>query len=195
MKVADAVWRHLKSPRRTLELTGFDVALDPTDLANAAVESLNRGIALLEQVDGLVARRVRRGCSRILVRERAFARYWPLPQAIVLGQSDLAKMSNGEVALLLVHEATHARLASLGLTARRFGLDRIERVCLRRARALAQQFPNPEPWIARIDERLTNRLWNRRAVARRVEEEFSKRGFPGWAARLVARVATRKHPV
>lgn len=192
--IGTAAWRLLKSSRRTEDIAGFEVALDRSETTIEALGSLTRGLELLEHGGGHFARRARRGCTRILVRERAFARYWRLPRAAVVGQSDLVQMSNGEVALLLLHEATHARLEGLGLTARRFGLDRIERVCLRRERALAQSFPDPARWISLVDQRLRDGLWDRHSVATRVEKEFAERGFPGWIARIVARIATRNHP-
>jgi hypothetical protein len=180
--------------RRVERVGSFDVIVGTEQRPTEAIASLERGIALLERGSGVPARRVRRACSRILLRGRGFPRYWHLPRVIVLGAEELRGASNGWVALTLVHEATHARLHRLGLTARRFGIDRIERTCVRRERWLASTFPGTFDWVGFVDQRAHGGAWSRAVARRRFRDDLLGRGVPGWLAGLLAGLATFRHP-
>jgi hypothetical protein len=101
------------------------------------------------------------------------------------------QVSPEDVALILVHEATHARLAKLG-----FGYDeairaRIEAICHRRELAFATRLGDGEA-IYSAGYYLANPLdYSDEAVLARDELEMgefvSKYGLPGWVAEFLRR--------
>lgn len=194
--IHDLIWFAMKFSADVIELDGAQ-ALDLGVVSpGPAIKSLADGLAVLRNT-GLFHRRVQRACRRYVLFDEAAPEFWPLADAIVLGKSELAESNNGQVALVLVHEATHARLARLGLSARRFGVDRIEQACVRRERRAAADFPNGPQWVAFVDAKAGSRWWSSDEAALRIERQLAgakPSRLRRWLARKASRWATRNHP-
>jgi hypothetical protein len=68
---------------------------------------------------------------RILVQRGGGAEYWSSPRMSVLAAKDVRTQSATNVALMLVHEATHARIEQFGIGWWPGLFERIEAVCVK----------------------------------------------------------------
>jgi hypothetical protein len=165
--------------------------------ASGAIEAVEGAFALMRHYSPKFLARLNRECRRFVLFDDSFPEYWQLVDAILLGKRQLVESNNGQIALALVHEATHARLSRLGLSGNRFGLDRIEEACINRERALAKTFPNSDQWGSYVESKAATKWWSAGHSAKRVESRLAgpnasrlRRGL----ARLVSKWATRNHP-
>jgi hypothetical protein len=191
------LWRLMKRSGHLSEVAGVQVLDLGREPRQEALEALDGAIKLLEHYSPRFLARLSRECPRYVLFDDSFPEYWSLVGAIVLGKEQLAASNNGQIALALVHEGTHARLERLGVSAKRHGLDRIEEICLNRERALAATFPNSEQWRSYVESKASTRWWSAERSGQRVagrlagtEASRTRRVL----ARLVARWATRNHP-
>lgn len=190
-------WIAMRRSGAAVELEGAQVL----DLGKAppgpAINSLADGLSVLQNYAKLFHSRVHQACDRYVLFDEASPEYWPLADAIIFGKSELADSNNGEVALALVHEATHARLERLGLSAKRFGLDRIEQACVRRERCAAAMLPNSSQWVAFVDAKASTCWWSADKTARHLERQLAGSNpnrVRAWIAHVVSQWATRNHP-
>ena len=128
----------------------------------ALVDAVVAGVELLARVDPRRALRLRLDMPRVVLLDAmpgpATAGFAPGARACCLNSRFLTDAPTGTrpalVALLLAHEATHARLDRLRpLPWRRGVRDRVERVCLRAELAFAARLPVPpygqfRRWVA-----------------------------------------------
>lgn len=191
------LWWLMRRSGHLTEVAGvevLDLGLEPRE---DAIEAIRGAINLLEHFGPTFLRRLNRESRRYVLFDHSFPEYWSLVGAIVLGKNELERANNGQIALSLVHEGTHARLERLGLSARRYGLDRIEEACLDRERALAATFPDQERWLAYVESKASVRWWTTEHSARRIEARLAGTNptrVRRLLARLVSRWATRNHP-
>ncbi len=106
------------------------------------------------------------------------------------------EMPSEELALTLVHEATHARLWRLGVGYEEALRARVEQICMRRELAVARKLPDGQEWaswversMASIDrEFLTDRAFDSRhkKFRWRLLRQIRKLGMPKWFVRSLA---------
>ena len=186
-----ALHRRLGEP---FSLAGADAVDTGETPREEAIQALAGAFTLLDHVSPFMLRRVKRELRRYLLRDTAFPRYIPHLRCVLLGKDSIAQSNNAEIALILVHEATHARLERLGVRATRFGLERIEMVCMRRELALASHFPDSAAWTNYVESKINSRFWARKHIRERLERELLKSNFPPWVVKSLASFATRNHP-
>lgn len=104
------------------------------DQEREALRRLTDALNLVRTIDPRRFERLRRDLSYVVLRPTGGACYWVLSNACVLDLSDVLTRPASTTALMIVHEATHARLARAGMlpTARR--RRRIEKRCLKEER-------------------------------------------------------------
>ena len=110
------------------------------------------------------------------------AQWWRDEKLVVLQSEYAAAASTTSVALavILVHEATHAWLERTGFQYVTEQRARLERICNRRALRLARRLPNAEylaSWLQQEprEDRLTDEAFHQRAIA-----ELVRLGLPLW---------------
>jgi hypothetical protein len=195
--VGELLWRTMRRTGRTLETALGPVVSFGRKSPEAAIEALNGACELLSHVSPVFLRRAQAECHRYLLFDHASPEYWALTGAIVFGKDELQASNNGQIALALVHESTHARLARCGLSAKRFGLGRVEEACLRRERAAASKFPNSVAWVEYVDTKAATLWWTREFTRKRLEARLAgptPSRLRAALARLTALLATRNHP-
>lgn len=103
-----------------------------------------------------------------------------------------------DVASVIVHEITHARLHHFGLDhSQRTAEDRmrIEHICCRRQIAFARRLPNGEGLIDRALAYIAEpaEYWSQRAAAKRALDELRNLGCPQWIIRFLSALARWRH--
>lgn len=107
--------------------------------SQARFRKLGEALALIESAQPSLMRRVRSSIERIVFLESG-PEYWPRARACIL--HDVTNLSATQVALIVVHEATHGRLWRAGI---RYGpavRERVERICVRAELALLPNLPS-----------------------------------------------------
>lgn len=100
-------------------------------------------------------------------------------RAFVLDAPTLKRQGVEELALAIVHEATHARLASLGVGYGRELRPRVERICVAEEMRLARRLPGRGPELANWLESILEKPWWTDQDVRDIREKvYDSHGVP-----------------
>jgi hypothetical protein len=175
------------------KLNGFRVVF--ADLSTDRMASMNRISAALGVLDDLDARRGRQVRQRVRVIVLWSGNYSGAlpPQGIQLCPSHFMESTSLELASVFVHEATHLRIASLGIRYSPATAERIERICLAEQTEFLRRTPGVGSQIASaLEGQLDSAWWSESAHHGHVEEMVKRGTIPRWMARIVAPKATRE---
>jgi len=153
-------------------------------------------LALIGTHDPNRMRRIQRDLSAILVwplvSPGAGAEYHPTERVCALYSKDIKDKHSALVALSIVHEATHARLAAIAVTWE--NIARIEAICLRQELAFAERLPGGERLVAHLAEKLaafSSGAYTRGAQNERHLAALEREGAPGSVLSLLRYLARR----
>ncbi|MFN0061092.1 MAG: hypothetical protein ACKVPX_01040 [Myxococcaceae bacterium] len=176
---------------RKRELLGIEVAISLSSVTEAEqiFTKVEAALQLTAKIDPRQFSRLRRAVRRIWVRftsDRVAGEWFKKDQICVL--SDLyvldEQTSTEELALLLVHESSHAWLQHLGISQQQEELERREKICVRAERAFARKL-GAASVVAMYDEALQrDRLTLTTEEVNEGHLEFISREIP-WLARLL----------
>lgn len=110
--------------------------------------------------------RIMRDVRRVVIIAAGGPEYWVQIDAIAITLLTL-NQSPEDVALAIVHEAMHARIALMGIPNPRVLRERIERICVKAEIAFAQTLPDADGWIAHVQRQLDTPWWTDDAVRER----------------------------
>jgi hypothetical protein len=167
------------------------------ELAEPILRRVEDALFLIKENDQLRYNRLIRDLERVWVRDVPGAagtfnqelRACSLDREFVLDETTRPEL----IAATIVHEATHARLHSLGIGYEEELRPRVEAICFRRELAFAAKLPNG----AQVKEQAERRLavysaqdyWTNAAFAERFDkdhiEALRKLGAPDWIVRTV----------
>jgi hypothetical protein len=111
--------------------------------------------------------------------------YWNHSRSIVLDVQALQRQSAMAIAMLIVHEGTHARLWKRGL-GRHPDREAIERICVRAEIAFASRVPNSERLIEGARAKLQSRWWEAPQTTDRMLRRIDELPLPRMARRVIA---------
>jgi hypothetical protein len=124
------------------------------ELRDQDLDKLIQALTLFERLDPRRYRRMKHDVDRILVAHFSTASgvYFPGSRSIHLSSELLRDFPPSNIALSLVHEATHARIDHAGILSAPVDLQRIERRCALEEIAFARRlpvdtYPNVGSWI------------------------------------------------
>jgi hypothetical protein len=134
-------------------LYGIRVGVLQRGKAEETWRRVESALGVISRHDPRRLHRLRSDFARILVVPGKHAYFSRFSRSCVLNQIYVDKMPSPNVASVLVHEATHARLRSAGLTA--YGADltvRVEELCVDEEIAFAMRcppdgFPRLDEWL------------------------------------------------
>jgi hypothetical protein len=99
----------------------------------------------------------------------------------------------GHLAATIVHEITHAWLASRGYKYRESDRNRIEGICFRREVSFARRFPCTVEYVERCErqarEAANSSYFSQESFVARGKERLVQLGFPRWLAEAISRGA------
>jgi hypothetical protein len=135
--------------------------------------------------------RVTRDLRRIAIVARGGEIYDHALGTYMVDLQVLQRRSTEEVALAIVHEATHARLWRWNIETTRHNEPRIERLCVAQEIEFASHLPHGNSLIEHAKEKLGRPWWGEATRERRAEDQLASLGVPGFI--LAARRMIRKH--
>lgn len=177
----------LTAPRR--RVSGVElVDLTASAAGPLFFERVTEALTLLQQRAPAVFAGVRRRLKRIALLAGGGEFYHGGLRAYVVDLPTLKRRSVPELALAIVHEATHARLERWGIGYEPSKRARIERTCVRAELALAEKLPDNQLIISRIGEKLSTSWWTEDSLHLRRIEQLRVHGAPAWMTRLYDRL-------
>jgi hypothetical protein len=148
------------------------------------VERICDALDLIGRTDSRWLQRILRNLSSFALVADGGEYFDPGLRTYVVDLKVLMARSVEEVAMTIVHEATHARLRRLHVRSTPANVARIEKLCVDQEVALAARLPDSDKWIARATAKLERPWWGSDQLARRIEAQLRTYGFPEWLIRL-----------
>lgn len=167
------------------------------DKSSPALQRVENALSLIRTHDPLNYRRVVRELERVWVRilVGASGLYRDTLRACELDTRFVAGASAELIASVIVHEATHARLARCGIAYEESLRVRSERVCIRRQLVFTTKLPNGgDAHVSAQDSlaKLSSETYTNQAFAEREErgnlDALRYLGMPEWLIRAVFRM-------
>ena len=124
--------------------------------------------------------RIVRDVRRFLFAGVSGGRYIAGLQTCLIGVGYARRVPAIELAMTMIHEATHARLSRAGFRYRAACRERIERVCVAQEIAFAQRVPGSASAIDGVRQLLETKWWRTEERLEADTSELKTRGVPAW---------------
>lgn len=129
--------------------------------------------------------RLLRDLKMILITDTSGGVYLEGLRACQIGMSSVRRWDPLDLAMTIIHEATHARLSQAGFRYSGQCKERLERVCVNAEIAFAGRIPGSGPAIERTRALLETRWWTSENSIERALQELRSRGVPEWGIKLI----------
>ena len=191
--IADIPWFLLivLSTRKSVHGLPVSVVGKPED----ADDVFRRVAAALDLIDrygigGLDT--IRNRLKRLLFTETSGGDYHHSIRTCRISVSYARRVPPVDLAMMIVHEATHARLAEEGRKYIGDQREKIERECIAEEVAFAKRIPGTEDVVARTEALLDHNWWMGKEYERSMLSELRARGVPEWIASRLVSHSSRK---
>lgn len=151
-----------------------------TDAPDVVLEHLRSAIDLIGKTAPNRLARLNRDVGRVLLLMVDSPEYWPFANGFAIGLAAAQDVPVDQLALTIVHEATHARLWRAGFRYTPDIRERIEHICVRAELDFAQRLPRAQELVDGLRAKLLHPWWTKAALAERrrlVREEFRRQGL------------------
>lgn len=136
---------------------GIDVLMGfVSSQSGEVLAKLDEALLLIQTHDSIRFDRITRDLSSVLVLRGGGPEYVPPIGACLLGEVLLLRSNAVSIAMMIVHEATHARLWNHGIRYDPAIRRRVERICMRAEIAFARRLPNGSAVVAWAQANLEN---------------------------------------
>lgn len=169
-------------------IEGFDV-VDWAGLEGSfstCVHRLKTALQLIREKDPRRFKRVQRDVRRFLVAETSGEEFLPSIRACLITITTLKSRTTEEIAMTIVHEATHARFHSRGIDYSYRRRARIEEACVASEVAFSSLLPNGKPLAIQARAKLDRQWWTRENELTRRLQDLELLGWPSWYRHLCA---------
>jgi hypothetical protein len=156
------------------------------DLARP-ISKLGDALELIAVHDPLRFERLRKNIRRVLLSDGVGPEYITSIGACILSVAFVENASTVQLALTLVHEATHARLWRAHIGRRLAKRDQLEHVCIKSERQFGERLRGADRLaaLAVVDAELVgSKWWSRDALIQRRANEMRSLGLPAWLIQL-----------
>ena len=170
-----------------VELEGFvivDLRFGQSD--ESALDRVANAIRLVKVTDPKRARRIRRDIQRIVIMDlgEAGGSYISEIDACALDPHQVQERPIEATALIIVHEATHARIHKAGIKYTPRMRDRIEKLCVNEEIAFARRLSDGEQYIVNARRALEQPWWSVAAEHDREERQLRALRWPEWTIKV-----------
>jgi hypothetical protein len=184
MRISDVPWLVLASLSRRDAANSIEVRM-VSNIDNPAevLERITAAIELIAKHDPRAHHQLSRRVKRLLVTEAGGAHFIAGIATCRIGVRSVVAQTTTWLAMTLIHEATHARLAQAGIPYNERYRARIEQLCVREEIAFAEKVPGSEAEVARARNLLSQPWWTPEQHKRNSLAELRRLGFPEWLLR------------
>lgn len=168
-------------PVREFELIAIGATPSPS-----AIKHLDEALGLIESADKGRWQRLRTDIRRFFIVPAGGPEYWPFANGVTLDHSFIETADSASVALVIVHEGTHARLWRRGHRYAPRERGRMEAICLSAEADFARRLGLDEDRVRKIFARLASEWWSEDAVVDR-QHRARLSLWPEWLLRFGSR--------
>lgn len=150
--------------------------------------------AVLQLIDSRAPRQLRRIAADLgtIALVPAGGEYFDTSfRAYVMDVPTLMHLGIPELALKVVHEATHARILKCGIDHRKFGRRRLEQLCMRQELQFARLLDDAGSLTDWAKARTDTEWWAQEALQARLATQAVAYGIPSWIVRVWSTVMGR----
>lgn len=151
-----------------------------------------RALELIERYDPRRLARIRHDVRMIGGTVGHNSKFDPDGRIILLTRSLVLRATAADVAMTIVHEATHARIIDRGIHYFPVNRARIEAACVRQEAAFARRLPGGDALADRGIANLEHAWWTPRRIHESNLDVLRELELPAWADRWLARVSLRR---
>lgn len=185
--LAGLPWLLLFRLGRRRQLLGLEVCVAAGTLeAEIVFDRVEDALRLIATYDTRLFGEIRQDVPRLLFTETPGGHYLSNIRACRIGIAYATRVPTINLAMMIIHEATHAHLASesKGLSEDH---EFVERACVDAEIAFAEKVPGSEDAIRNVRELLETQWWNMQRHAEATARELVERGVPRWLAGWIVR--------
>lgn len=185
--IATVVWKTLLAMSPKPRFRSLPIALLFTDeRSDEVVEKIEAALTLIREVEPHRFRRLVRDLGCIVVLRAGGPEFLPPIRGCLLGQSLVLNNTITGLALMIVHEAAHARLWRRGFSYDPALRSRVERACIGQEIDLAERLPDAKIVVPWVRKKLDNSSsWSDESRESRRQAELDKLVLPSWVRRLL----------
>lgn len=185
-RVEEWPWSGFLRGSRVRTIAGFDLYVYPHHSQKVEDElfaRLEQALTLVLEIRPWNKRRMVRDIPKLLTVYPTGAEYIQSLRCCVIGYENLLRSSREEIAAIIVHEATHGRIAHAGIDYTPECRERIERACVRAETNLLRTL-HGQPRLRRTDDRepLTP-WWTEQERVSYLASQLRHMGVPEWMIR------------
>lgn len=185
-------WLLLIALSKRRKLHGHEVCVAGSAMeADEVFASVDAALHLIKRYDPALNEQIRSDVQRLLLTEASGGHYLESIRTCRIGIGYAKRRSPLELAMMIIHEATHARLAKAGLRYRGRQREQIERQCVDAEIGFAKRVPGSEEVITRTRRLLESRWWEAQPSSEDTIAELRMRGVPLWLAKALAKRAAK----
>lgn len=140
-------------------IDGIELIRGDNSAPETAYPAVGAALQLIQAADPRRIKRIRRDIRRIYVVGSVAARYIHSRRAILLSSESVAHWDTRAVAIIIAHEAVHARLEGSGISYSRHNASRVEERCIRDTIAFACLLSDGERYVDWISRSLDHPWW------------------------------------
>lgn len=163
-----------------IELAAFSARGDPQHL----FERIGDALTLIQLHDPRRLARMQRYVKRLALVQSGGEIYDHDLQTYIVDAPLLERRQSIEIAMAIVHEATHARLRHCGIQTTEANQARIEALCVKEEIAFATRVPHSSRYIAHARQKVLTPWWGKKEGDRRTENQLSSLRIPEWIIRI-----------
>lgn len=161
---------------------------DPADVFARVEDALQ----LIAKHGPRFSARLRRDVKRLLFADVSGGTYLAGLRTCLIGIGFARRVSSLDLAMMIVHEAAHARLSRAGFRYRGERRERIERICVEAELAFAERVPGSEAAIAKVCGLLATEWWTTEHVTDATVDELVEQGVPKWLVAILRWLGSRR---
>lgn len=171
------------SPVRRLQ--GVEVRIfESEEDADPLFARISDALKLIDEVEPSVLEHLRRDARCLLLTSGPGGHFLHGPRICRVGIESVIRRSTLQLAMLIVHEATHARLWGEGRRFRAEEQGEAERLCVQAEVEFAVKVPNSEAAIASVLQLLETEWWTDSNFKRDKAMLLRNNGCPEWLLRI-----------
>lgn len=187
-RLRNAVWWLLWRLSETRLIEGVEVRVfESSPESQSTFARATAALQLIARSDRMRIHKLRTGTRGLLFTHAGGGSYLPSLNICRFGIEYSARRTPLQLAMTIVHESTHARLARLGCGYEAEIREEVERTCVGAEITFAEKIPGSQEEIERARALLAREWWKEEALTIQAKTDLERLGVPPWLAKLLSR--------
>jgi hypothetical protein len=197
-KIYQLVNRFMFAISRKHSRGDIEIAMLSDKNGSAVASKIDQALNLISEFDSRRYHQIKRDVKRIWVAAaQGYSAQWMDELQTCVLDADYFRrtdISASEMAITIVHEATHARLFKFKIGYTEEIRERVERICIKSEIAFAKRLPDGQRLVEISESRLqiSEDYWTNAQFQQRDLDELAKLSKKNWVVRILYHIVRRK---